>query len=76
MIVARVPLVLYNSEFNYIWLKMPMLYIKCKTCGMEFPSGIDATKDSLATMHLVNNTHVCPMRHSHKCDLENYYLKE
>ena len=53
-----------------------MLYLKCKTCGMEFPSGISVTKDSLATMHLANNTHVCPMRHSHTYDLENYYLKE
>jgi hypothetical protein len=43
---------------------------------MEFPSGISATKDSLATLHLENNTHACPMGHAASYDLENYYLKE
>lgn len=55
---------------------MPTLYLKCKTCGVEFPSGIGATKDSLATIHLENNTHVCPEGHANTYDQENYYLKD
>lgn len=54
---------------------MPALYLKCKTCRMEFLSGISATKDSLTTMHLENNKHACPKGHVASYDLENYYLK-
>ena len=51
---------------------MPMLYIKCKTCGVEFPSRI---RVSLATLHLENKTHVCINGHANGYDREDYYLK-
>ena len=65
-------LFLYMNEFNNLLLKMPMLYIKCKTCGVEFPSGI---RVSLATLHLENKTHVCINGHANGYAQEDYYLK-
>jgi len=50
---------------------MPPLYIKCKNCGFEFPSGIAMTPKSYESSSLVGNYHRCP-----KCGASNRYNKE
>jgi len=56
--------------------KMPMLYLKCKTCGAEFPSGMSFDKKSFETATLIGNYHTCPKGHTHPYDKKDYYFKE
>ena len=51
---------------------MSMLYIKCKTCGVEFPSGIRVNQTPI---HLEKKTHYCINGHANDYDQEDYYLK-
>jgi len=51
------------------------LYLKCKTCGTEFASGISADRGSFETMQLVGNSHNCPNGHVNRYDKEDYYFK-
>jgi hypothetical protein len=55
---------------------MPMLYLKCKTCGIEFASGMNFDKKSFETSILKGNYHTCPKGHSNKYDKKDYYFKE
>jgi hypothetical protein len=55
---------------------MPMLYVKCKTCGVEFASGMSFDKRSLETAILKANYHRCPKGHTHQYDKKDYYFKE
>jgi len=54
---------------------MPMLYLKCKTCGLEFASGMNFDKKSFETSILKANYHTCPKGHSNKYDKKDYYFK-
>jgi DNA-directed RNA polymerase subunit RPC12/RpoP len=54
---------------------MGMLFLKCKTCGEKFASGISADEKSFKTLTLRNNTHQCPkcgQRHSY--DTKDYFF--
>lgn len=51
---------------------MPMLYLKCKTCGIRFPSGIASDRKSFETLSLINNTHQCPKGHEHAYNKKDY----
>jgi len=52
-----------------------MLYIKCKTCGEEFLSGIDIDEKSFETAKFTGY-HTCPKWHAHKYNKKDYYFKE
>jgi len=51
---------------------MPLLYIKCKTCGVKFASGISIDKKSFETIGLKENYHICPKGHKHSYNKEDY----
>jgi hypothetical protein len=52
------------------------LYVKCKTCGIEFPAGIRSNPRSFATSMFIGNTYTCPNGHAHSYDKEDYTLKK
>jgi len=54
---------------------MARLYLKCKTCGIEFVSGIDLDKESFESTTFVDNYHVCPNQHSNSYNKQDYYFK-
>ena len=51
---------------------MPMLYIRCKTFGLRFASGINVDPKSFETLTLKNNSHRCPNGHLHSYDKKDY----
>lgn len=51
--------------------KPNMLYVKCKTCKMEFWSSIQCEKELFATLSLKRNRHPCPL-----CGSKDLYYKE
>jgi len=55
---------------------MPMLYLKCETCGVEFASGMNFDMKSFETTTLKGNYHTCPRGHKHQYDKQDYYFKE
>lgn len=54
---------------------MPTLYLKCKTCEIEFASGFAFDKKSFETTVLSENQHRCPKNHNHVYDKIDYYFK-
>lgn len=52
------------------------LYLKCKTCNIEFPAGIRTNPRSHATSQYIGNMHTCPNGHSNSYDKEDYMLKK
>ena len=57
-------------------LKPNMLYVRCKTCKMEFWSGLQCEKRLFATLDLRGNCHPCPNGHKDRYDKKDYYYKE
>ncbi len=55
---------------------MPMLYLKCKTCQTEFPSGMEFDKKAFETSKITGNYHICPDGHSNQYEKEDYFFKE
>jgi serine acetyltransferase len=53
-----------------------MLYVRCKTCGLEFWSGIRCKKNIFAVLDLYGNQHPCPNGHKNRYDKKDYYYKE
>jgi hypothetical protein len=53
---------------------MGMLFLKCKTCGMKFASGISVDAKSFETLTLINNQHECPKGHCHSYDKRDYFF--
>lgn len=51
------------------------LDIKCKTCGIEFNSGIVMSRKTFKTAILKANKHQCPKGHVHSYDKEDYIAK-
>jgi len=54
---------------------MPMLYLKCKGCNVEFASGISIDEKSFETTVLKGNYHTCPKGHNNQYDKKDYYFK-
>lgn len=54
---------------------MPMLYLRCKACGIEFASEIGADKDSFES-NIFENPHICPKGHTHTYYTKDYYFKD
>lgn len=52
---------------------MPSLYLKCKTCGVKFESGIVMEKRGLEAIKLVDNQHTCPNGHIHAYNKKDYF---
>jgi hypothetical protein len=52
------------------------LYLKCKTCGIEFPARIRTNPRSFATTTLIGNMHVCPNGHASSYDKPDYTLRK
>ena len=52
------------------------LYIRCKTCGIEFPAGIGTNPKSFATSIFIGNLHRCPKGHAHPYDKVDYIMKK
>ena len=55
---------------------MLRLYLKCKKCGVRFPSGINIDKESFKTTMLIGNYHDCPNGHTEKYDKKDYFYDE
>jgi len=57
------------------WLKdMPSLYLKCKTCGVNFESGIVVEKKGLESIKFEDNQHTCPKGHIHTYNKKDYFF--
>ncbi len=56
--------------------KPNMLYVRCKTCKIEFWSAIICEKHLFATLGLHGNRHPCPNGHKDRYDKKDYYYKE
>jgi hypothetical protein len=56
--------------------KLPMLYVKCKTCGEEFASGISISEKLLDRAPLSNTLHRCSKGHEHQYNKPDYYYRE
>lgn len=52
------------------------LYVKCKTCDIEFPVGIRTNPRFFATSTYAGNVHKCPNGHIHPYDKHDYILKK
>jgi len=52
------------------------VYVKCRTCGVEFYAGIVVNPRSFATSVFRGNIHQCPNGHRHAYDKEDYVLKK
>ena len=54
-----------------------MLYAKCKTCGIEFPSMIQCDKQIFRTLDLRDNGHSCPVcKHKNRYYKKDYYFRD
>jgi len=53
---------------------MPSLYLKCKTCGMKFESGIVMEKRGLEAIKLIDNQHTCPKGHINTYNKKDYFF--
>ena len=54
----------------------PMLYVKCKTCKIEFWSAIRCDRQIFRTLDLRGNCHPCPNGHKDEFDKKDYYYKD
>ena len=52
------------------------LYVKCKTCGVEFWSAIRSDKDIFKTLDLKNNCHPCPNGHKNRYSQNEYFFRD
>ena len=66
-------IVLEHTNKDYTVEKMPSLYLKCKTCGVKFESGIVIEKRGLEAIKLVDNQHTCPNGHIHTYHKKDYF---
>jgi len=51
-----------------------MLYVKCKTCGEEFASGLSIPKTVIEKVPLTNTLHRCSKGHEHHYDKADHSL--
>jgi UDP-3-O-[3-hydroxymyristoyl] glucosamine N-acyltransferase len=60
--------------------KMPsnhqMLYVKCKTCEIEFCSMIRCDKQIFRILDLRDNRHPCPNGHKNRYNKKDYYYRD
>jgi len=63
------------EEDRKMSLQLP-LYLKCKTCGIEFWSDIRCDKQTFKTLDLQGNSHLCPNKHTNRYDQKDYYYPD
>jgi serine acetyltransferase len=63
---------MFQERDERMSLKLP-LYLKCKTCKIEFWSDIRCDKQTFRTLDLQGNCHVCPNGHKNRYDKKDYY---
>jgi len=51
-------------------------WLKCKTCGIEFPAGIRTNPRSFATTTLIGYAPICPNGHAHSYNKDDFFLKK
>jgi hypothetical protein len=51
-------------------------WLKCKTCGTEFPAGIRTNPRSFATTTIRGYMTTCPKGHAHSYDTADFNLKK
>jgi hypothetical protein len=54
---------------------MGKLYLRCKTCSLEFQAGVVFDKNSFEPNGLERNSHTCPHGHKHQYSNKDYYFK-
>jgi hypothetical protein len=54
---------------------MGKLYLKCKTCNLEFQAGVVFDKNSFEPDGFERNSHTCPHGHKHQYSNKDYYFK-
>ena len=54
----------------------PMLYVKCKTCGVELWSSIRCDKQIFKSLELQGNRHHCPNGHTNRYSKKDYYYRD
>jgi len=59
----------------YSGCKLAVLYVKCKTCGITFSSGIAIDEKSFQSVILKENKHTCPKGHVHGYNKGDYFFK-
>jgi len=69
---AKFALGVFKDVINEIGLPLD---IKCKTCGIEFNSGIVVNRKTFKTTILKPNKHHCPRGHLHTYDKEDYIAR-
>jgi hypothetical protein len=56
-------------------VKLPMLYLRCKKCNIEFVSWIRTDKQIFRTLDLRGNCHTCPNGHNNRYDQKDYHYE-
>lgn len=69
-------IVLTELEKIYEQTKTYRLRVKCKTCGIEFFSGISTTKSAFESSTYKGNIHRCPEGHENSYNKEDYILED
>jgi len=69
---ARFALKVFKDVIDEIGLP---LELKCKTCGVQFNSGVVMSRKAFETAILKANKHKCPKGHIHSYDKEDYIAK-
>jgi acetyltransferase-like isoleucine patch superfamily enzyme len=52
------------------------LYVKCKTCGVEFWSAISCDKKAFSSLNFKGNCHPCPNGHADSYSQKDYYFRD
>ncbi len=68
--------ILYDSH-EFLGVKeFPKLYVKCKTCGEEFESGLSIPKAVFYKVPITYALHRCSKNHENHYEKEDHYYKE
>lgn len=54
---------------------MSSLYIKCKTCGVEFKTGVQINEESFETTSITYQYETCPSGHWNPYDKKDFFFK-
>ena len=63
-----------RGNISFSDVEMPMLHVRCKTCGREFASGMSFDEQSFKTAIISGNFHTCPIGHTHQYDKGDYFF--
>jgi hypothetical protein len=55
---------------------MSKLFVKCKSCNVEFWSAIRCNKQRFAKLDFGGNQVRCPNGHKNRCEMKDFYFKD